>query len=234
MSTTTTNLQLTIPDNADNTTRSNLEKIDAAFNQFTTGSDGTVYINASHDLVLQPDATSAGGSGEVNIGSSANPAALCRLYGPFRADSFRYNSSNPSIYTVVQGATAAAEIVTYFWPAAKATRAGQQFLVSSTATTSQTLEFKSIGQTRPINVETGTSLAMTSASGRCYRFTNVAGCNVTLPQASAVQDDEFIFIGQCVLDGYSTETIDGASTLSVAAGSRAIIKSDGSNWWRIA
>ena len=234
--TTTTKLQLTIPTGADSTTVANLWKIDAAFSALTLAADGSAYVNAANKVILQPqeaDSGGSGGGGEVEFGSASNTLLLARCFGPFRVTSAVLSSSTEAYTTTLVGHQGIASSFAYTMPQASATQPFQMLCSDAAAPTAQSFVFKSFGQTRPMVHTSAATLAMTVNSSRCNRFSHTAGCAVALPLAASLPDEEFVFLGACVLTCAGLEVVDSSATLTLSAGQRAIIKSDGTQWWRI-
>ena len=77
-----------------------------------------------------------------------------------------------------------------------------------------------------------------SASDLDYTILCSAALTVTLPQASTVRGKAIIIkrigAGNVTIDGYSSETIDGAATVTLTTAYESVrVHSDGSNWYKI-
>jgi hypothetical protein len=77
-----------------------------------------------------------------------------------------------------------------------------------------------------------------SASDLDYTILCSAALTVTLPQASTVRGKAIIIkrvgAGAVIVDGYSSETIDGSATVTLTTAYESVrVHSDGSNWYKI-
>lgn len=74
-----------------------------------------------------------------------------------------------------------------------------------------------------------------SDQGKLVKVTGAGGITITTPDATAVNPFVFALLnnstGSIVLDGSGTQTVDGALTITIPAGSGAFVFTDGTNWF---